>query len=53
MELCEKEKITPQQAIQILQKDGIVTNQTEAKIILDFLYIIAEIVVDTYLENSD
>lgn len=42
-------RITPDKAIEILRKDGIDVNIEEAQIILDFLYSIANIVVDQYI----
>lgn len=42
-------RITPDKAIEILRKDGIVVNIEEAHIILDFLYSIASIVVEQYI----
>lgn len=46
----ENDRITPQRAMQLLKKDGIDIDVGQAKIILDFLYEMAEIVVDTYLD---
>jgi hypothetical protein len=42
-------RITPDKAIEILRKDGIVVNIEEAQIILDFLYSMASIVVEQYI----
>lgn len=42
-------RITPDKAIEILRKDGIDVNIEEAQIILDFLYSMADIVVDQYI----
>ncbi len=39
-------RITPDKAIEILRKDGIDVNIEEAQIILDFLYSMANIVVE-------
>lgn len=46
----ENDRITPQRAMQLLKKDGIDVDVGQAKIILDFLYEMAEIVVDTHLD---
>lgn len=51
---CEMEdevliRITPDKAIELLQKDGIYVNMEEAQIILDFLYSMANIVVEQYV----
>ncbi|TRX30891.1 DUF2624 family protein [Flavobacterium sp. ZT3R18] len=45
------EKITPQKAMELLKKDGIDVDIEDAKNILDILYEMAEIVVDTYLNE--
>lgn len=43
----------PDKAIQILEEDGITVTNEEAKEILEFLYMLGEIVVDQYLNQSD
>jgi hypothetical protein len=48
----EIDKITPQKAMELLKKDGINVDLEQAKIVLDFLYEMAEIVVDTYLDKQ-
>jgi hypothetical protein len=45
-------KITPQKAMELLRKDGIDVDVEQAKIVLDFLHEMAEIVVDTYLDQQ-
>ena len=45
-------RITPQKAMELLRKDGIDVDLEQAKIVLDFLYEMAEIVVDTYLDQQ-
>ncbi|WP_423147787.1 hypothetical protein [Rubrolithibacter danxiaensis] len=47
----EEERISPKKATEILKKDGLEVTLDEAKIILEFLYQMAEIVVDQYLEK--
>ncbi|MBN8859335.1 MAG: hypothetical protein J0H29_13160 [Sphingobacteriales bacterium] len=42
-------RITPDKAIEILRKDGIDVHIEEAQIILDFLYSMANIVVEQYI----
>jgi hypothetical protein len=42
-------RITPDKAIELLRKDGIYVNMEEAQIILDFLYSMANIVVEQYI----
>jgi len=44
--------ITPNKAMELLRKDGINVDDEQAKIILDFLYEMAEIVVSTYLNEQ-
>ena len=44
-------RITPDKAIELLQKDGIYVNMEEAQIILDFLYSMANIVVEQFVSN--
>jgi len=48
----EIDRITPQRAMQLLRKDSMDVDADQAKIILDFLYEMAEIVVDTYLDEQ-
>ena len=45
----EIERIPPNKAVEILRKDGIEVTEEQAKIILDFLYEIAGILVDQYM----
>lgn len=47
----EMERIPPEKAVELLRKDGIEVTEEQAKIILDFLYEMAGIVVDQYLAN--
>ena len=47
----EAERISPQKAIEILKKDGLEVTVEQADI-LEFLYQMANIVVDQYLERS-
>lgn len=47
----EEEKISPQKAIEILRKDGLEVTLEQAEVILEFLYQMAEIVVEQYLER--
>lgn len=43
------DRITAQEALKLLQKDGLEVDIEMAQIITDFLYEMAEIVVDNYL----
>ncbi len=47
----EVERISPEKAKEILKKDGVIATADEAKIILEFLYQMAGIVVDQYLKK--
>lgn len=51
MELCESGKITPEKAIEILHKNGKVVTLEEAKIMLEFLQLLAAIIVNQYLRK--
>ena len=44
-------RITPDKAIELLQKDGIDVTMEEAQIILDFLYSMANIVVEQFVSS--
>jgi biotin operon repressor len=46
------DRIPPEKAVQLLKDDGIEVDVEQAKIILDFLYEMAEIVVDQYLNQA-
>jgi len=48
----EVERISPEKAIEILKKDGLEVTLEQAKLILEFLYQMADVVVDQYLEKS-
>jgi hypothetical protein len=45
----EIERIPPDKAMELLRKDGIEVTEEQAKIVLEFLYEMAAIVVDQYL----
>jgi hypothetical protein len=47
----EVKRMTPEKAIEILKEDSIEVTLEEAKIILAFMYEMAEIVAEQYLEN--
>jgi len=49
MKNCEIERIPPDKAVELLKKDGIEVTEEQAKIILFFLYEMADIVIDQYL----
>lgn len=49
----ETEKINPKQAVAILKLDGFEVTESQAKIILDFMYEMAEIVVEQYLQGEE
>lgn len=50
--LPHKRNITPEQAVKVLAKNGIVADEKEAKIILDFLYILAKLTVNQYFNDT-
>ena len=45
----EVKRIPPEKAIALLKEDGIEVTAEQVKVILDFMYEIADIVVDQYL----
>jgi len=49
---CEIERISPDKAVELLKKDGIEVTEEQAKVILNFLYEMASIVVDQYLSKQ-
>ncbi len=51
MEKGEKDKITPERAVEILTKGGLQVTQEQAKLILEFLYKLANISIAQYLEK--
>ena len=53
MENEELNRITPDKAIEILRKDGIDVNIEEAQFILDFLYVMANIAIEQYVNIRD
>lgn len=46
------EIITIKQAQKLLKEDGILLDEDQTKLVIDFLYDMAEIAVDQYLEND-
>ncbi len=52
METSENDKITPERAIEILKKDGLEVTLEQAKLILEFLYQMADIVVEQHLKKA-
>lgn len=50
--LLEKRTVTPEQAVKILRKNGVEVNESQAKVILDFLYILAKLTVNQYFKNK-
>ncbi len=53
METSENGKITPERAIEILKRDGLEVTFEQAKLILEFLHQMADIVVAQYLERQN
>ncbi len=52
METSVNDKITPEKAIEILKKDGLEVSLEQAKLILEFLYQMADIVVEQHLKKA-
>ena len=44
-------RISPKRVIKLLKEDGIDVTIEQAKVILDFMYEMAEIVVDQFLDS--
>jgi hypothetical protein len=44
--------VTTEQAISILKKEGVEVNEKDAEIILDFLYILAKLAVNQYVNEE-
>jgi len=49
MEISENDKITPEKAIEILKKGGLEVTHDQAKLILEFLYKLADITIAHYM----
>jgi endonuclease III-like uncharacterized protein len=47
------ERISTEKAMQLLKDDGVIVNEEQAKIILNFLCEMSEIVVDQYFKQRD
>lgn len=52
MEKMHVGRISPEKAMELLKRDGIIVSRKQAVILLDFLYEMAEIAVDQYLSES-
>ncbi len=52
METSENNKITPEKAVEILKKGGMDVTLEQAKLILEFLYRLADISVAQQLEKT-
>jgi len=53
METSENDKITVEKAAEVLKKGGMDVTLEEAKLILEFLYKLANISVAQYLEKAN
>ena len=49
MEITENEIITPEKAVEILKKKGLEVTTEQAKLILAFLYKLADITLSVYM----
>jgi hypothetical protein len=45
-------KISPERAVKLLKEDGIDVTIEQATVILDFMYEMAEIVIEQFLDTS-
>ena len=50
--LSETRNITPQQAVKILEQNGVKISEKEAAEILDFLYFLGKLTVNQYFKND-
>jgi hypothetical protein len=50
--LTEKRNITPEMAVKILRKNGIEIDKKMAAEVLDFLYFLAKLSVDQYVNSQ-
>jgi hypothetical protein len=50
--VSEKRSITTEKAIALLKKQGLEINPTEAELVVNFLYFLAEILTDENTENE-
>ncbi len=48
----ERERITPEKAMEILNKDGLQVTLEQSKLVLEFLYQMADIVVEQYIDKT-
>ncbi len=49
--LSEKRNVTPQQAVKILEQNGLKISEKEAEEILDFMYFLGKLSVDRYINS--
>jgi hypothetical protein len=49
----EKRNITPQQAVKILEQNGLKVSKKDAEVILDFLYFLGKLSVNQYVKTID
>ena len=46
----EKDRMTPEAAMQVLRRKGLIASREQAERILCFLYLIAEVAINKYLK---
>ncbi len=51
MKSNQAHRISPEKAVKLLKDDGIDVTIEQAKVILDFMYLMAEIVVEQFLDR--
>lgn len=52
MRSCKMEKLKPEQAVELLSKNGIEVSLEQAAAILDFLNLLANILIERYLKKN-
>lgn len=52
MEIQEKDRISPEKAIEILKKGGMEVDMEQARLILEFLYKLAAIAMEQTLKTT-
>jgi hypothetical protein len=51
MAISERDKITPEKTVEILKKGGLEVTIEQAKLILEFLYRLADITLSQFMEK--
>ncbi|SDS65456.1 hypothetical protein SAMN05216490_1554 [Mucilaginibacter mallensis] len=48
----EKRKVTPEEVVELMKKDGEIITIEQAQIVLDFMYKFARITLDVFFDKS-